>query len=452
MAKQLPKVTINGAGLVGSLLACLLAQKGYEVALYDKRPDPRKTTFSGGRSINLALSNRGWKALAMAGLDEAVRKKALPIKGRLMHSTEGELTFQPYGKEGQAIFSVSRGGLNQVLVEAAEQYPNVHIFFGHKCTQVDLPAKSICFEKEDGTHEVKPYEWLVGTDGAFSAIRHSLQFTDRFTYSQTYLASGYKELSIPPTATGDFALDPEALHIWPRGKFMLIALPNQDRSFTATLFLPFEGEKAFEHLTTEQKALRFFETEFADVVPLIPKLKEEFMQNPTSSLVTVRCNPWVHSQGVLLLGDAAHAIVPFYGQGMNSGFEDCSVWLDCLAKHQHHWEAATAEFQQHRIADADAISELAMRNFIEMRDKVADEEFLLQKKMEARIAQQFPGKWVPLYSRVTFSHQRYSEALTIGRQQDEIMKTVMQDAEVRRNWETYDFSQNEVLKAFLAGQ
>ncbi|MEM1135349.1 MAG: NAD(P)/FAD-dependent oxidoreductase [Bacteroidota bacterium] len=442
-------ITINGAGLVGSLLAILLAKKGYEVVIYDMRPDPRETKALGGRSINLALSNRGWLALEKAGIAQEIKQKAIPMKGRMMHNTDGKLTFQPYGKSGQAIFSVSRSGLNQTLIEQSSKLETVRYQFDKKCTSVDLDASTLYFTDTNTQKTLSTtYNYLIGSDGAFSPTRAAMQRKTRFNYSQEFLTHGYKELHIPATPEGDFALEPNALHIWPRKQFMLIALPNADKSFTATLFLAFEGRTAFENLQTTANISAFFEQHFPDTLPIIPALVEQFQENPTSSLVTIKCQPWLY-HNTLLIGDASHAIVPFYGQGMNSGFEDCYLLDDMLENAKQPILSVFDEFQKQRKKDADAIAELALQNFIEMRDLVADKDFLLRKKIEARLHELYPSNWMPLYSMVTFSHIPYSEALKVGQKQQTIMNDVMQLEGIENNWETIDFSNIKALKQYF---
>lgn len=433
-------ITIIGAGLVGSLLAIYLSKRGYQIQVYERRPDPRQKGYLGGRSINLALSDRGWRALDKAGISQKIKEIAIPMRGRMMHDTQGKLTFQPYGKEEQAIYSVSRALLNIELINFAEKEANVDFYFNQKCLEADLDHKVLTFEHTD-TEEIHSVsaDLIFGSDGAFSAVRLAMQKTDRFNYSQTYLDYGYKELTIPPKADGTHALEKNALHIWPRGNFMLIALPNMDGSFTCTLFFPYQGNPSFDSIKTEQDSLAFFETYFPDTLPLIEDAPKAFFQNPTSSLVMVKANPWVYKDSALI-GDAAHAIVPFYGQGMNAGFEDCFVLDEILTKHQDNWERSLQEYQQSRIPDANAISTLALNNFIEMRDLVGDAQFLLRKKIEAKINALYPDKWIPLYSMVTFSpHIRYSEALAIGQKQDEIMKSLMQTPDIEQTWEILDW-------------
>lgn len=430
------KVTIAGAGLVGSLWACYMAQKGHEVKVYERRPDMRKTTIDGGRSINLALSNRGWKALEGVGVADEVRKMAIPMYGRVMHSREGELTSQPYGLNGEAIYSVSRGGLNALLMNEAEKHSNVSIDFDQQCTRVDLETGEASF-KSYNTKEVTKVQsdLLFGTDGAFSAVRASMVKSDRFNYSQHYIEHGYKELSIPANADGTHKMEKEALHIWPRGSYMLIALPNPDGTFTCTLFFPNEGETSFETVNTVEKARAFFKEHFADALDLMADFDEEWENNPTSSLVIIRCFPWSKNGKVALMGDASHAIVPFYGQGMNSGFEDCTVLDEIIAQHGDDWNTILKEFEVQRKPDADAIADLAMRNFVEMRDLTGNADFLLRKKIEAKFSRNNPGKWMPLYSMVTFSDIRYSDALKEGQRQDRIMEEVMAMPDIHENWE-----------------
>lgn len=434
MQKKGRKITILGAGLVGSLLSIFLSRRGYEVSLFESRPDMRKASTPGGRSINLALSHRGLKALDVVGLKEKVEEACIPMSGRMIHDLEGKLNFQPYGKEGQFINSVSRIRLNELLATAAEAH-GATIHFERSCTGVDLNTTTAHFD--DGS--AVSADFLFGADGAFSALRKAMQVTDRFNYRQHYITAGYKELTIPPAANGSFVIDSGALHIWPRGRFMLIALPNRDKSFTCTLFLPFEGSVSFERLQTEAEVTAFFKEAFADALPLLPNLKTEFFENPTSSLVTIRCEPWV-KKNTALIGDAAHAIVPFYGQGMNCGFEDCHVLDRLMNKHGSINAGLLAEYQQLRIPDGHAIAELALYNFIEMRDKVADEKFILQKKIEKRLNEAYP-EWMPLYSMVTFSDYRYSEAMARGKKQQAIMDKVLARPGIEEDWEQLDLSE-----------
>lgn len=439
------KIIIVGAGLVGSLEAVFLAKRGYQVEVYERRSDIRAANIVGGRSINLALSNRGWRALELAGIKEQIEKISIPMHSRLMHDLEGNLTYQPYGKEGEAIYSVSRGELNRQLLLLAATYDNVNFHFDEKCIDIDLEHPKAYFEnaKTGKTSEVSA-DLIIGTDGAFSAVRAKLQRTDRFDYSQMYLPHGYKELTIP--AVNDLhAIEKNVLHIWPRGNYMLIALPNIDGSFTCTLFFPFEGKPSFESLSNDNEILNFFESIFKDAKEKMPDLLNDYHQNPTASLVTVRCAPWNFKNKVLVIGDASHAIVPFYGQGMNSGFEDCYVLEKFLDKYKGDWDTVLPTYANYRKPDADAISELALRNFIEMRDSVADDNFLLQKKIEKKIFEKHPEKWMPLYSMVTFSDYRYSEALNLGKKQDAIMQKIMAKPNIHEIWNS-----DEIEKEILA--
>ena len=463
MSVKNQSIAIVGAGLVGSLLTIYLAKRGYKISVFERRADMRKQAMDGGRSINLALSNRGIRALDEIGLANVIKQTAVPMHGRMMHDLQGKLTFQPYGKQGQFINSVSRGDLNKALMTEAEKL-GVEFHFEQRITSVDIemtqlevqgsrfkiqnssPKSSIpaCpAGRQYPTSNIQhlPFDLIIGSDGAFSAVRAALQFTDRFDYSQDYIDHGYKELHIPAGAEGSFQLEKNALHIWPRESFMMIALPNQDGSFTCTLFFPFEGAPSFSKLKTDRDVVEFLKTTFPDACKLMPDALKDFKTNPTSSLVTVKCFPWVRNK-TLLIGDAAHAIVPFFGQGMNAGFEDCRILNQLLDQHQDNWNNVLPEFQQLRKPDADAIAKLALDNFIEMRDLVADANFLLRKKIEAKLHELFPDTWVPLYSMVTFQdHIRYSDAYATGQKQRKIMDEVMKIPDVEREWSSLDFEE-----------
>lgn len=426
------KVTILGAGLVGSLLSIFLAKKGYQVTIFEGRSDMRRAGAEGGRSINLALSRRGLKALEAVGLEEIIQTACIPMHGRMIHDLKGNQELQPYGKEGEFINSISRSGLNILLMNAAEE-AGARIIFERKCSHVDYKQNITQF----GNESVES-DWIFGADGAFSALRNSFLKTSLFNYSQNYISAGYKELCIPPTESGGFAIEPHALHIWPRGDYMLIALPNLDKSFTCTLFYPMKGERSFEQLKDEDAVRDLFNQAFPDTLEIMPSLQKDFFSNPTSGLVTVRCSPWVKGKSALI-GDAAHAIVPFYGQGMNAGFEDCYVFNELLDEYGGLSEEMLLHYDTLRKPDADAIADLALYNFIEMRDKVADPKFLLQKKIEKKLNQLYPDKWVPLYSMVTFSDHRYSEALAIGLKQQNIMDHVLDQSGIEETWESLNF-------------
>lgn len=437
-------IGIAGAGLVGSLLAIYLKKRGYAVTVLERRSDMRKKGAEGGRSINLALSNRGIRALEEIGLADELKKVAIPMHGRMMHDKQGKLNSFTYGKEGQFINSVSRSGLNVVLMNEAERL-GVEFKFNQRITKVDLENTILTVSGPQSTVDREPltvdhsFEVIIGADGAFSAVRGSFQFTDRFDYEQDYIDHGYKELHIPPGVGGSFLLEKNFLHIWPRESFMMIALPNPDGSFTCTLFFPFDGSPSFDSLKTKQDVQKFFSETFPDAQALMPELLNDFEANPTGSLVTIKCYPWVRNK-TLLIGDAAHGIVPFYGQGMNAGFEDCRILNDLLTQHADNWDKVLPEFQKLRKPDADAIAQLALDNFIEMRDLVADAEFLLRKKIESKLYELFPDKWIPLYPMVTFMDtMRYSDALKRGQKQRLIMDEVMKTPDLETIWQSLDF-------------
>ena len=431
-------IGIVGAGLVGTLLSIYLAKRGYRISLYERRGDIRKKNSDEGRSINLALSTRGIRALSEVGLTSAVKDLAIPMHGRVIHDTSGKLSFLPYGKEGQFINSVSRNGLNNILLDEAGKN-GVRIFFDHRCVSVNLNNTSATFQTKDGKITSLDFDMLIGADGAFSAVRSAMQITDRYNYSQSYLEHGYKELQIPAGANGEFLLEKHALHIWPRESFMMIALPNPDATFTCTLFFPFEGDVSFASLSSDDKIASCFRKVFPDAVGLMPELLHDYKSNPTSSLVTIQCSPWIRNN-TFLIGDAAHGIVPFYGQGMNAGFEDCRILNDLLDRNGDEWPGVLKEFQQLRKEDTDSIAQLAFDNFVEMRDLVADPEFLLRKKIEAKLHDLYPEKWIPLYTMVTFRDDiRYSQAYHAGRKQARIMDEVMRQPGIAANWQDLNF-------------
>jgi kynurenine 3-monooxygenase len=423
---SLPTVTIVGTGLAGTLLACGLARASRRVDLYEKRPDPRHGEQEAGRSINLALSVRGIHALREIGLADEVLKSSILMRGRMIHSPSGERTFQPYGKDdSQALHSVSRAGLNLLLVEAAARQSSIRLFFDHKCTGVNLDDGMLEF-LDTATHTTihKPAEFIVGADGAYSAVRAQFQKRERFDYRQDYLSHGYKELTIPAGPDGAFRLEKHALHIWPRGSFMMIALPNQDGSFTCTLFWPFEGPNSFSALQTEDAIQEYFQEQFPDVVPLIPTLAHDFLHNPTGPLVTIRCQPWHWGERVVLLGDACHAVVPFLGQGMNAAFEDCTVFAECLARHADR-RAAFAAYEALRKPHLDVLADLCIDNFLEMRDRVGSRLFVLRKKLGILLHRLFPRWYVPLYMMIEFTRIPYADAVHRARQQDWVVRSIL---------------------------
>jgi len=428
-------MVVIGAGLVGSLLSIYLAKKGYRVTVFERRGDMRSEAVEAGRSINLALSDRGIKALADVGIADDVLRMAIPMHGRAIHQPDGSSAFQPYGKEGQYINSISRRVLNEKLMDLAEAQ-GIEIRFRQKCTGIDWSANRVSFEDADGVRTDMSFDVCFGSDGAYSSARlaHMLHHP-RFEYQQSYIDCGYKELSVPAGPNGSFLLEKNALHIWPRKDYMLIALPNLDGSFTGTLFFPFEGALSFDRIRTEREVEEFFTATFPDIVGLIPDLSQQFLQHPVAALVTVKCFPWVRDDRFCLIGDAAHAIVPFFGQGMNAGFEDCRVLSGLMDAHGDDWGAILESFQALRKPDADAIADMAVGNFTEMRARTADPKFLLQKKIEARLHEHHPDKWVPAYTQVTFSPQiRYSEALRNSLRQEAIMQEVMGAPGIEERW------------------
>lgn len=427
------KIAIVGSGLVGTLLGIYLKRRGHTVHIYDRSPDIRKINFS-GRSINLVLSDRGVKALSDVGLEKEVLGIGIPVEKRAIHIGENTVNEQFYGKDGEVIYSLSRGLLNKKMVDLAEK-AGVEFFFEEKVWDVDLTTATISIgESERGEWTTHDYDLTFGADGAFSRIRHRMQRQSMFNYSQEFLEIGYKELHIPANADGTHKLDKNSLHIWPRGKFMLMALANLDGTFTCTLFMPHDGENSFESLKTKEQLVAFFAKHFPDTREVIPNLVEDFFKNPTSYLVTMKCFPWTFSDKVALIGDACHAIVPFYGHGMNAGFEDITVLDQMLEKYGDDWANLLNEYENSRKPNTDAIAELSYRNFMEMSAKTADEKFLLQKKIEKWFSDKHPDKWMPLYSRVTFSLQPYSEALAIGDFQNKIMEEVMQIPFIEEKW------------------
>ena len=439
--KKEDKVLIIGAGLCGSLLALRMAQRGYKVEVYESRPDLRKVDISAGRSINLALSDRGLKALRLCGMEEKAREICIPMYGRLMHDTKGNTFASNYsGREGEYINSISRGDLNAILLDAAEENENVTIYFNSGCKKVDI-EKNIAHFKSYETNEkyIVKADVIFGTDGAGSSLRKSYVSERKFlfSYSQNYLNHGYKELEIPADKNGNHQISKDHLHIWPRGDFMLIALPNMDGSFTVTLFLSYdEGEYNFNNLTTEEKITAFFEQEFPDALALIPNIKEEFANNPTGPLGTIKCSPWFYQNKTLLMGDSAHAIVPFYGQGMNASFEDVFVFDEILNQDLRDWNAVFKAYQKARKHDTDAIADLAIDNFYEMRDHVANPLFKEKRKIEMDLEKHFPSQYSSKYSLVTFNENiGYNEAMQRGRAQDKALLNLIADDKVHTNLE-----------------
>jgi kynurenine 3-monooxygenase len=423
-AAELP-IVIVGAGLAGALLACYLGRARRPVHIYEKRPDPRLGPAERGRSINLALSVRGIHALGEIGLADEVLRQSVLMRGRMIHARDGRLTFQRYGKDdSEALHSVSRAGLNGLLVEAAACYDSVRFFFGQRCQGLTADGAGVEFVDENQQVVAVPAAAIIGADGAYSAVRAWMQKREGFNYQQEYLTHGYKELTIPAGADGSYLLEKHALHIWPRGNFMMIALPNLDGSFTVTLFWPFQGPSSFTALQSEADVLAFFREQFPDAVPLLPGLAEEFLHNPTGSLVTICCQPWATGRAVLV-GDACHAVVPFLGQGMNAAFEDCSVLVKCLEEVDWNWTTAATRYEALRKIHTDTLADLCVLNFIEMRDRVASPWFLLKKRISVLLHALFPRSYLPLYTMIEFTRIPYAEAVERARRQNRVVAGIV---------------------------
>ena len=413
---------IIGAGLAGSLLAIYLAKRGIEADVYEARGDMRREEIFAGRSINLALSDRGIAALREVGMDEYMLREAIPMFGRMVHAADGSTKLLPYsGRKGEYINSISRAGLNIALIDEAEKFDGVRFFFNEKCADFDCASGEAKFE----TGKIVKGDTLIATDGAGSAVRSAmLRSVPDFSYSESWLEHGYKELHIPPSDNGGFLMEKNALHIWARHSFMMIALPNFDGSFTCTLFLAHEGDNSFERLKDETSLLEFFQTNFADAIPLMPTLTEDFFANPTGNLGTIKCFPWNVEERALLLGDSAHAVVPFYGQGMNCAFEDCRVLDSLIEKHGTDWETVYNEYGALRKENTDAIADMAEENFYEMRDAVADPVFQRKRALETKLEQTFPD-YFSKYSMVTFREDLpYSVAKRKGNAQDKLLMEI----------------------------
>ena len=419
----MPKFILIGSGLAGGLLAAYLGRRGYEVDLYERRADPREGNIVGGRSINLAISTRGIHALQQIGIADEALRNAIPMRGRMIHDKSETLHFAPYDVDPKkCINSIGRAALNTTVIEAAQRYSNVRVYFNHKCTGVDIDSAIAHFETPTDAVTASA-DAVIGVDGAFSAVRKSMQNKiANFQYSESYLAHGYKELTIPPGPEGLWQMEKNALHIWPRKSFMMIALPNPDGSFTCTLFWEFEGDRSFATTKSDDDVRRFFQEEFPDAISLMPTLLDDFQNNPTGSLVTIRCAPWFYRDKLCLVGDAAHAVVPFYGQGMNAAFEDCVVLDECLEQFRGNRERAFAEYFRRRKENADALADLAVGNFVEMRDKTASKTFRAKKKLDHALEAALPGIYLPLYTMVTFTRMPYAKAAKRARIQDSLVR------------------------------
>jgi kynurenine 3-monooxygenase len=420
------EVIVVGGGLIGPLLAVFLAKQGHSVTVYDRDADGREASQAANRSINLTLCERGFRALDRAGVGDLIRRISVPAYGRLIHSVEGDLSYQPYGNNQEAIYSIARRDLNTALLNFAQQNFDIEFRFNEKCTGADLTTATLETTNSRTGHVTHhKANCVFACDGAYSAIRLRLQRMNRFNYSQQYWDQGYKELSVPATATGGWVSEKNVLHIWPRGHYMLIGFPNLDGSFTCSWHIPFEGELSFEAVKTEADLRRLFERSFPDVIAHMPNLVSEFFANPPASMVTIKCFPWSFQDKAVLVGDAAHAIYPSYGQGANAGFEDCAVIDECMQKYGADWKAIFNEYETRRKANTDAIADLCIEHFIELRDLVGDRTFLLKKEIERKINRMYPEKYSDLYSMITFSCMPYVEALRVDREQRAIIDRIM---------------------------
>ena len=441
------KVIIVGAGLAGSYMAYAMGKKGYEVQVFEKRSDPRKSSHGSGRSINLVVSHRGWTALAYAGIEEEIRKIVVPAYGRQIHDLEGNESYFPYNIDNKAIHSISRGEFNKTLVELAEALPNVNITFDAFCEHVDFNTGTVHMKQGEQLNAYAA-DLIVGADGTGSSVRGALMKQPRFNYSQEFIDSGYKEVHIPAGKDGAPQLNIDALHIWPRREFMLMGLANTDNGFTGTVFAPFDGEYGLDHLSTGADGLRYFQEYFKDAIPLIPNLEEQWENNPTSALACIRCEPYHWGANTMLIGDAAHATVPFYGEGMNGSLEDVRIFLELLDKHgDSDMKKVLDIYTQQRVPAGNALVDLSLRNFIEMRDQVADPSFQLRKKIERKVQANHPDKWTPLYTLVKFTNIPYHEAKAEGERHDRIMEKILGIEVIEEKWDSNEVEQ-EVLRLF----
>ena len=416
-----------GAGLAGPLLATYLAKRGYSVEIFERRPDMRKESISAGRSINLALSIRGNHALKEVGLYDKIKSNTIPMKGRMIHDLNGGVNLQPYGqKENEVIFSVSRAHLNMELMTLAEETGNVTIRFNHQLLSADLEQNKLLFQLSDSLEKIEwSFNRVIGCDGSASILRKSIVEKADIQYVKKPLGHGYKELTIPPMKSGKFQIEPNALHIWPRGNHMLIALPNNDCSFTCTLFFPMIGKTSFETVKTEKDIFDLFQSQFPDAIKLIPNLVEDFQKNPTGDLASVYCKPWHLGGKALLIGDAAHAVAPFFGQGMNASFQDCSTLAKLIGQNENDWNTIFNAFSSTQVENGHAIADMALENYLEMRDHVNDPEYKKRRNMELKLERMFPDQFIPRYSMVSFHQIPYAEVYQRGEKQFKIISDVL---------------------------
>ena len=420
----MPETIIVGAGLVGTLLSIFLTKSGHGVEVFDRMPDIRRTSLNSGRSINLTLCERGLRVLDSVGVGDAVRAVSVPVYGRLIHDAAGGLAFQPYGNNGEAIYSISRSELNKLLLDFAERHFDIRFNFNERCVGVDLDAPTVEMHNlVTGGTTRRAAAMVFGSDGVYSAVRLQMQKSTRLNYSQRYWDQGYKELCTPPSSEG-WAAEKNVIHIWPRRSYMLIGFPNTDGSFTCSLHIPFEGPVSFDSIRSERELLGLFRESFPDAMTFLPRLVDDFFQHPANSMVTVKCSPWSYRDRVVLVGDAAHSIYPSYGQGANAGFEDCAVLCEYLSRHGGNREALK-EYEERRRPNTDAIADLCVEHFIELRDLVGDPGFLLRKEVERRLNLRYPGKYKDLYSMITFTCMPYTEALRVDREQRAIVDRIL---------------------------
>lgn len=445
-------LTIIGAGLAGALLATLLARRGWDVDVYEKRGDPRLKGYQGGRSINLALAERGLHALRLAGADRAVMAQAVMMRGRMVHFLDGRTDLQRYGRDdSEVIWSVHRGELNLILLQIAEE-AGARLHFHRGLQSVDFDARVARFlDERDGSVHDAGFGSLVGADGAGSALRAAMNRAADLGERTEFLGHSYKELEIPPAPDGGFSIEPNALHIWPRGRYMCIALPNDERTFTVTLFLPNEGEPSFATIRNGADARALFERDFADALPLIPNLEQDFERNPAGLLATLYLDRWHLDERAVLLGDAAHAMVPFHGQGMNCAFEDCVALAQQLEDGADR-AAAFASFQAQRLPNARAIQAMALENYLEMRDRVDDDDYLLQRALERKLAERHPDRFMPRYAMVTFHRMPYAVAFERGNLQRELLIELTRghDSLDSLDWDAVDAAVRERLSLLPA--
>jgi kynurenine 3-monooxygenase len=421
------KITLIGAGLTGPLLATYLANRGYEVDIYERRPDMRKETISAGRSINLAMSIRGIHALKEVGMFEKINPLTIAMKGRLIHELDGSTHLQPYGqKPKEVIYSISRASLNMELMTLAEETGKVNIHFNQACNGMDLDEKTLSIlDQYLGSEKTIPFDLVMGVDGSASAVRDAMISKGKIDFKIKPLGHGYKELNIPPGEKGEFQMEPNVLHIWPRGQFMLIALPNLDCSFTCTLFFPMKGKTSFETVNSTDEILQLFNKQFPDTIPLFKNVVNDYQSNPVGNLGSVYCNPWHVEDKAVLLGDAAHAVVPFFGQGMNASFQDCTVLNQLIEEHDNDWNTILSEFSRQHVQNGHAIANMAIENYLEMRDHVTDPQYIKRRELELKMERIFPNEFLPRYSMVSFHQIPYAKVIARGASQNKIMDRIL---------------------------